>query len=549
MRAANGSRTAMMCLVVAAVILLVGRAAEADFVFGEPTNLGPLVNSSSFEGSPTISMDGLELYLASIGANGTVDLFVTTREMIEDDWGEPVTLGPTVNSSAIDIEPCVSTDGLQLYFESRRSGNLSAKADLWITTRTNTDDSWGEPMNLGSIVNSTGGDSGPSHSSDGLELFFCSSRVGNQMDVFVTKRVTINGDWEHPTNLGALINTTQHEWCPSISFDGLILLFTRGPEETGNIWMARRETVIGNWSAPVELDSPINSPFGEFPGRITADGRTLYFESNRPAGFGDWDIWQAPIIPIVDFNGDGKADGAEVCTMANCWGTDDSLCDIGPMPWGDGVVDVQDLRVLAEYIGGPVDDPTLVAHWALDEIEGDVAHDSGYANDAAILGAAIWHPEGGAVGGALEFNGVDTCLETPEVVNPVDGCFSILAWVQGGAPGQVIVSQADGQNWLMADASDGVLMTALAPAVSRKSAPLVADVPITDGSWHRIAFVRDDATRALYVDGMLVAEDAQLTLAPCTGGLYIGCDKDQTPGTFFSGLIDDIRIYNRAVKP
>ncbi len=40
-----------------------------------------------------------------------------------------------------------------------------------------------------------------------------------------------------------------------------------------------------------------------------------------------------------------------------------------------------------------------------------------------------------------------------------------------------------------------------------------------------------------------------LRLAPCTGGLHIGCDRDQTPDTFFTGLIDDIRIYNRAVEP
>jgi hypothetical protein len=46
-----------------------------------------------------------------------------------------------------------------------------------------------------------------------------------------------------------------------------------------------------------------------------------------------------------------------------------------------------------------------------------------------------------------------------------------------------------------------------------------------------------------------LAEDTQSGLATCASGLYIGCDNDMTPGTFFSGLIDDVRIYNRAVKP
>jgi len=56
------------------------------------------------------------------------------------------------------------------------------------------------------------------------------------------------------------------------------------------------------------------------------------------------------VIPIVDFNGDGIVDAADMCMMVDYWGTDTPLCDIGPMPWGDGIVDVQDLIVLAEHL-------------------------------------------------------------------------------------------------------------------------------------------------------------------------------------------------------
>ena len=51
------------------------------------------------------------------------------------------------------------------------------------------------------------------------------------------------------------------------------------------------------------------------------------------------------------------------------------------------------------------------------------------------------------------------------------------------------------------------------------------------------------------MDDVLVAEDAQTGLTACYGGLQIGCGENMTPGTFWSGLIDDVRIYNRAVKP
>jgi hypothetical protein len=55
--------------------------------------------------------------------------------------------------------------------------------------------------------------------------------------------------------------------------------------------------------------------------------------------------------------------------------------------------------------------------------------------------------------------------------------------------------------------------------------------------------------RTLYVDGVAVAEDTQDRLENPGSGFYIGTGKAMAPGTYFSGLIDDVRIYNRAVSP
>ena len=100
--------------------------------------------------------------------------------------------------------------------------------------------------------------------------------------------------------------------------------------------------------------APIHAgPDGIYPAlqsRISLDGSTILFTSNRSGGYGRQDIWQAPIIPIVDLNSDGIVDSADMCIMVGYWGTDEPLCDIGPMPWGDGIVDVQDLIVLAEHL-------------------------------------------------------------------------------------------------------------------------------------------------------------------------------------------------------
>ncbi|MBC8217228.1 MAG: hypothetical protein H8E73_02075, partial [Planctomycetes bacterium] len=63
--------------------------------------------------------------------------------------------------------------------------------------------------------------------------------------------------------------------------------------------------------------------------------------------------------------------------------------------------------------------------------------------------------------------------------------------------------------------------------------------------------VWDGSYRHLYVDGVEVAEDATplVGLEDAYGGLYFGVGSTLAPGTFWSGLIDDIRIYNRVVSP
>jgi len=78
---------------------------------------------------------------------------------------------------------------------------------------------------------------------------------------------------------------------------------------------------------------------------------------------------------------------------------------------------------------------------------------------------------------------------------------------------------------------------------------LVSDFVITDGEWHRIGFVWDGSNRTLYVNDIEVAKDAQDGLESATGGFYIGTGKAMEPGTYFSGLIDDVRIYDRALNP
>ena len=160
----------------------------------------------------------------------------------------------------------------------------------------------------------------------------------------------------------------------------------------------------------------------------------------------------------------------------------------------------------------------------------------------------MWLPTDGVVEGALLLDGVNACIETESVHDPSGGPLSVFVWVQGGAPGQVIASQIAGVSWLLADETSGALKTDLREP-GRGAKPLVSDAVITDGNWHRIGMVWDGVNRSLYVDDVLVATDTQSTLAGSGGGLNIGCDENLASGTFWSGMIDEVRIYNRAIAP
>ena len=78
---------------------------------------------------------------------------------------------------------------------------------------------------------------------------------------------------------------------------------------------------------------------------------------------------------------------------------------------------------------------------------------------------------------------------------------------------------------------------------------LTSDAYLLDDQWHRVALVWDGTNRALYADGVKVAKDTQSNLAASNGNLLIGCGKSVTPTTFWTGLIDEVRVYSRVVQP
>jgi hypothetical protein len=560
MKRLDDSKIRLVLVVFVAAIVLGGRIAKADFAFGIPVNLGPIVNSPSGEISPSLSADGLSLYFASNrpGGSGEYDLWVTTRSSTTAQWGAPENLGTQVNSAYSEVDPSISSDGLSLYFSDPhdglgfgrpRPGGFAAAGlgNVWVVTRPTVHDPWSAPVNLGPALNSTIYRQvvQPCISADGLSLYVhaCSRGIG------VATRPSTNVPFETPAVLAFPGNGAQ-AWWPGISADERALFFTQWTGAVFELWLTRRPTADSDFGPPTKLPGYINVPNYQVScPNFSENGSSLYFDSTQPGGMGGYDMYEVPIIPILDFNGDGIVEIGDLLFLIESWGQDDSTTDIGPAPWGDGIVDVQDLEVLMSHWGQEVEDPTLAAHWKLDETEGSIAEDSAGDNNGIVFGDAVWQPDGGMIKGALQFDGIDDYIETDFVLNPAEGAFSVFAWIKGGDPGQVVLSQTGGANWLSADPSEGNFTTELVPPTTRSPLPpLVSETVITDGNWHHIGFVWNGAYRTLYVDGVIVAEDIQSNLASSSNGLYIGTGKNLDAGTFFSGLIDDIRIYNKTLS-
>ncbi|MHC4431931.1 MAG: protein kinase domain-containing protein, partial [Planctomycetota bacterium] len=256
----------------------------AEFILSNATSLGPTINSSSYEAQADVSNDGLELFFTSgrPGGFGGVDIWVTTRAMTEDEWGEPTNLEPIVNSSADESWPSISADGLQLYFGDRRvlrPGGYG-DSDIWVTTRATKNDNWGTPVNLGPTVNSSAWDGTPAISADGMTLFLCSNRPGGygSLDLWVTTRTTTEDDWGPTVNLGSMVNGSGGDHCPSISSDGLTLYF--GSDRYGgyggsDLWVVTRSRIEDEWGTPVNLGPTVNSSTEDCGASISADGSAI----------------------------------------------------------------------------------------------------------------------------------------------------------------------------------------------------------------------------------------------------------------------------------
>jgi hypothetical protein len=269
--------------------------------WGEPVNLGPNVNSGRFEYYPSISADGMKLYYTIAdrpGGFGQDDIWISTWDGAE--WGIPVNAGPNVNWEWIDISPSISSDGTTLYFVSWGRPGGYGTYDIWVSTWEDT--VWGLAVNAGPNVNTADIEWSVNISFDGQKLYYGSNRPGTwgDTDIWVSEWDSTNGEWGPATNLGTNINTWNREYCPSVTSDGSQLYFARWGGGYGyvDIYVSQWEDSV--WGSAVNLGSPINTATWDDGPSISSDGLRLYFASgpdtNDPAV---QDIWVSEWLPGV----------------------------------------------------------------------------------------------------------------------------------------------------------------------------------------------------------------------------------------------------------
>ncbi|MBP7512584.1 MAG: PD40 domain-containing protein, partial [Bacteroidia bacterium] len=147
------------------------------------------------------------------------------------------------------------------------------------------------PVNLGNMVNSMDNEYFPGITADEQVLIF--TRLVNGRDEEFYKSTKVDGKYTFAENMGYPINTERNEGTISLSADGQYIFYTacNRPGASGSCDLYLSKLDGSTWSEPINLGAPVNSASWESQPCLSFDGRTLYFSSNRPGGYGESDIW------------------------------------------------------------------------------------------------------------------------------------------------------------------------------------------------------------------------------------------------------------------
>jgi WD40 repeat protein len=277
-------------------------SAFANSEWSVPENLGTPVNTTFIEQGPTLSSDGLSLFFGSdrpVGSSGGVDIWVSRRACKDCDWEEPMNLGSVINTSAAETGPGLSIDGHLLFFRSNRPGGPGG-GDVFVSHRANPKDNfgWEPPVRLGPDVNTAAEEAGAEYlqsAEDGAgNLYFNRAPAGGTADLYVAP-IRRDGSTRGPAVLiSELSYPGAADQGPTVRSDGReMFFFSSRPGSSGglDLWTSTRRSVHDSWTEPVNPGPPLNSSGLDQQPSLSDQGRTLVFASNRLGSLGGTDIW------------------------------------------------------------------------------------------------------------------------------------------------------------------------------------------------------------------------------------------------------------------
>ena len=279
--------------------------AGKPYCYDTPVHLPAPINTPWFEGKPALSADGRELYFVSdrpgaLGGPGDQDIYVSRRASLTDEWGVPERVPPPISSAFFDITPTISLDGLDLYFGSSRPGPFSPPLpDLWASHRVSVNDPWEEPVNLGPGVNTFLFEGSIDISPDQRTTFFAGVTPAFVFDIYMATRGSADEPFGARVKLPPPINSDGHDYGPVLTPDGHTMFFTSGadnpfaPGAINHLYVSERRNDGEPWGPRIYLDT-LNCP-SCFSGLATirAAGKEICWMGDRGDSLGDKDIYCA----------------------------------------------------------------------------------------------------------------------------------------------------------------------------------------------------------------------------------------------------------------
>lgn len=241
------------------------------------------------------------------------DIYITTFDDATGKWTEAEPVKGSLNSEGHDASLSISPDGKQIFIYKNEK-EVTRSGDIFYST-LGKNDKWTAPKTLPSAINSSYFESSASLSADGKTLYFVSERrvkdaVGNG-DIYMVQKID-KTTWGEPVNLGAVVNTVEDEVSVFIHPDGKTLFFSsKGHNSMGgyDIFKTVRNDK-GIWSKPENLGYPINSVGDDLHFVLTTDNKTAYYSAlNSEKGIGERDIYRIDMSNYVLFEGEKVESG------------------------------------------------------------------------------------------------------------------------------------------------------------------------------------------------------------------------------------------------